>query len=328
MRLTFFNMTRKKSKKKSKNIIKIRNIFLSQKNLFRDIIVVAVSFLILILLIINNSKFLIKKDLPPQPAIINNNIEQEAEDPIVDATNWKSYKTDWYGFELKYPENWSNPILENTSDYFSWEYRYQFRKPEIEENNPFIGFDVVVYNLAKVGEFYNTDEFPDLKDENKGITREIRVPMLDNEDYAAEQVYIDENDEIYEPVYFYTLIRDEYIYNITPVVAEGENEFQSKKEVIKNFPEFITVASTFNLIDIKRPIPNVSAKVKINAPRPAAETKRDSLGRMICKDLKHDKPHKSFQSKKKHLDMECCLDPDEYPNPHCYYPPEKYGKYL
>ncbi len=50
-------------------------------------------------------------------------------------------------------------------------------------------------------------------------------------------------------------------------------------------------------------------------------------GRKVC-GTKNDHPRKSQKGKGKHMDMECCLDPDEYPNPHCYYPPEKYGKYL
>jgi hypothetical protein len=55
--------------------------------------------------------------------------------------------------------------------------------------------------------------------------------------------------------------------------------------------------------------------------------KADSLGRKVC-GTKNDKPSKSNKNKGKHLDMECCLDPDEYPNPNCYYDPKKYGKYL
>ena len=50
-------------------------------------------------------------------------------------------------------------------------------------------------------------------------------------------------------------------------------------------------------------------------------------GRRVC-DKKNDHPSKSNKGKGKHMDMECCLDPDEYPNPHCYYDPGKYGKYL
>lgn len=55
--------------------------------------------------------------------------------------------------------------------------------------------------------------------------------------------------------------------------------------------------------------------------------KTDDSGRKVC-SKKNDKPSKSKKYKSIHLDMECCLDPDEIPNPHCYYPPEKYGKYL
>ncbi|HRZ95721.1 MAG TPA: hypothetical protein P5262_04130 [Candidatus Moranbacteria bacterium] len=50
-------------------------------------------------------------------------------------------------------------------------------------------------------------------------------------------------------------------------------------------------------------------------------------GRRVC-NRKNDHPSKSKQNKKGHMDMECCLDPDETPNPHCYYSLEKYGKYL
>ena len=50
-------------------------------------------------------------------------------------------------------------------------------------------------------------------------------------------------------------------------------------------------------------------------------------GRLVC-DKKNDHPGKSKKNKGKHMDMECCLDPDEYPNPNCYYDSDKYGKYL
>lgn len=70
----------------------------------------------------------------------------------------------------------------------------------------------------------------------------------------------------------------------------------------------------------------VKIKPVIKAPMPYVYEK-DSLGRRVC-NKKNDHPGKSKQNKKKHMDMECCLDPDEYPNPNCYYDPEKYGKYL
>jgi len=67
------------------------------------------------------------------------------------------------------------------------------------------------------------------------------------------------------------------------------------------------------------------AAPKITAPRPVAA--KSVGGKLVCAK-KTDHPGKSKTNKKKHLDMECCLDPDEYPNPWCYYNPNVYGKYL
>lgn len=76
----------------------------------------------------------------------------------------------------------------------------------------------------------------------------------------------------------------------------------------------------------KRKTLMVKRKPVIKAPGPYVFEK-DSLGRKVC-NKKNDHPGKSKQNKKGHMDMECCLDPDEIPNPHCYYDPGKYGKYL
>ncbi|NTW29737.1 MAG: hypothetical protein HGB34_03110 [Candidatus Moranbacteria bacterium] len=76
---------------------------------------------------------------------------------------------------------------------------------------------------------------------------------------------------------------------------------------------------------IKPEKPVTISRPAIQAPMPKSYRVVD--GKMVCAK-KHDKPGKSKKNKKKHMDMECCLDPDETPNPHCYYPPEKYGKYL
>lgn len=55
------------------------------------------------------------------------------------------------------------------------------------------------------------------------------------------------------------------------------------------------------------------------APAISAKTKEVN-GRRVC-EHKNDKGNKSKQSGKDvHIDRECCLDPDEIPNPRCYYP--------
>lgn len=55
------------------------------------------------------------------------------------------------------------------------------------------------------------------------------------------------------------------------------------------------------------------------APGISADT-REENGRRVC-EKKKDKGKKSKQDGKDvHIDRECCLDPDEIPNPRCYYP--------
>jgi len=102
-------------------------------------------------------------------------------------------------------------------------------------------------------------------------------------------------------------------------------ELSDKQTILNQFPEFFNVAAHFDLIPIQRPKP-LPPKPKITAPMPLDY--KEVGGRLVCRKGSSDKPSKSNKGKGKHLDMECCLDPDEYPNPHCYYPPEKYGKYL
>ncbi|QQR78221.1 MAG: hypothetical protein IPJ68_04010 [Candidatus Moraniibacteriota bacterium] len=52
---------------------------------------------------------------------------------------------------------------------------------------------------------------------------------------------------------------------------------------------------------------------------PIASQVRKVNGKNVCAH-KDDDPHKSYQGKKVHIDRQCCLDPDEIPNPRCHYP--------
>jgi hypothetical protein len=178
----------------------------------------------------------------------------------------------------------------------------------------------------------NTSEFPALKNgvvKEEGKCDTIEGHLFDTGDYPAEEIYIGILDDCYEPTLFFTFTKDQYIYNAVPVKKAGLDFVEDQKmEILKEMPEFFAAVSTLDNIEIVRKIVPKKAAVKkvITAPKPVVY-KKDSLGRRVC-NKKNDKPGKSKQGKKKHLDMECCLDPDEYPNPHCYYDPKKYGKYL
>ncbi|MFC1608847.1 hypothetical protein ACFL3M_01525 [Patescibacteria group bacterium] len=240
--------------------------------------------------------------------------------------SWKDYQTKWYGFKVKYPEDWKKPAPKVADRDSKAEYKYEFRAPD-SNDGLYAGFDVKVYNISKTKELSNTDEFPKLKnpDTIDPQCEIIKGRLLETGDYASEEIYVPAADMCYSTALFFSVTSGDYIYNMVPVIRDGViMSGDPMKEVSDNMPEFFSVISTFENIEISRVV--ITPKPKITAPIPAWY-KRDEFGRLVCAK-KNDKPRKSKTKKKKHLDMECCLDPDEYPNPHCYYDPVKYGKYL
>ena len=326
-----------------KATIKVRDFvskkMLSEKNLTRDSLIIA-TVVISVASVIGISKYnYFKKDqlATKANAFVQNHVEGEFQENSrervksiqsqLNTDDWVNYETKWYGFKIKYPQGWGKPIVGVSVKDSGAEYKYGFRKTD-DVDSKYIGFDVAVYGIKRTKEFSNTGEFPSLmngvKLEDDGCET-FEGHLIETGDYAAEEIYIPLNDGCYNPALFFTVTQGQYIYNIVPIVRDGEDiTGDPMVEVADNMPEFFAVISFFDNIDIVRPKPKPNPI--INAPRPVSY-KKDSLGRLVCAK-KNDKPSKSKKDKKKHLDMECCLDPDEYPNPHCYYPSDKYGKYL
>jgi hypothetical protein len=250
----------------------------------------------------------------------------------IDTADWIPYQNTWYGFTLKYPQDWQSPIAERKPAGAFWEQKIDFFPKETAQDNPFSGFQVTIYNLSSVRELSLTEEFPQIKNEEMKTEEGCALidgHLLETGDYPAEEIYVPASDPCYNAVLFFSNTRGNYIYNLSPKIKDGMGLAGDPSEEISNhLPEFFAVAAQWNLIDIHRPkpAPVVPVKPKIDAPMPVYYSK-DSAGRLVC-SKENDYPAKSNKGKGKHLDMECCLDPDEYPNPHCYYPPEKYGKYL
>jgi len=309
----------------------------SGKNLKRDIFIIVPYLIVLAVFIFNLKADLFKNNRSEKvdgimdATLSEEQIYEEVKlvQETLDLTNWKTYQSRWYGVEVKYPESWLPLKIQAVPRGAAWEYRYQFRKKIADENDPYVGFDLVIYNLVKIKELTDTAEFPIVKNEKlkgEGKCDTFAGHLIETGDYPAEEIYFPPADDCYNPTLFFSFTKDQYIYNIVPITKAGlELKGDPRVEIIDNFPEFFGVASTLKIIDIVRPRPAV--RPRINAPKPLAETSRDSAGRMVCAN-KNDNPSKSNKGKGKHMDMECCLDPDEYPNPWCYYPPEKYGKYL
>ena len=315
-------MKKQKLKYRLKNGLK--NFLRQRENMIKGIVVMAIIGAFLAVLVINFSQPSYK-----QPEIENIAPAEipKLETPVLDTSGWKTYRNDWYGFELKYPEIWDKPLSRNAAKGSKWEYRYEFRRKEAGEKNVPSGFDVVIYSVGKIKELSSTDEFPSFKyemNENE-ICRFITGHMEGKENFSAEEILISPSDKCHNPAFFYSLTRDEYVYNVIAVSQENQGiKTYSKEDMIASFPEFFSAVSSFELIAIKRKNPP-AAKPKPKAPLPVAA--KVVNGRLVCAK-KNDHPGESKQNKGKHLDMECCLDPDEYPNPHCYYDPKKYGKYL
>lgn len=240
----------------------------------------------------------------------------------VDSSNWEAYSNKWYGFKLKYPSGWENPGDSRPSKNSKWEYKYEFRKKKEGNSEIYSGFDVVAYDLKKVEQGISETETITnaTKVDDDDLCLSVDSFLAENGFFSAKMVNIPSGEDCYHPTFFYTVQSEKYLFNIIPIGSRSEFKFGDVSDaVLVNFPEFYIISNTFELIDIERPKP----KPVITAPYPVAYKKQG--GRLVCsKD--NDKPAKSKQGKGIHLDMECCLDPDEIPNPHCYYPLEKYAK--
>jgi|GEM_PF-617302 len=249
----------------------------------------------------------------------NGQQEEYAAAQKTDSSNWATYTNKYYGFGLKYPPDWNKVVAKSPVRGSKWTVRYQFRKKNQEEGNPYAGFDLTVYNVKTVKEIKNTEEFPAIKDgvdPNAESCQTIPGHLEENPDYPNEEIFIPSGDDCYSPALFYTITRDDYVYNVSLVYAEGfDKSGNPKKQALEKFPEFFEAAISLKLINIVRLKPQPVAP-KITAPRPVSAKKVN--GRLVCAK-KNDHPRKSKQHKGKHLDMECCLDPDEYPNPWCTY---------
>jgi hypothetical protein len=340
----------KKKKKDKKNITgeKIRRyltekkesfcrVVTCRKNIERDIFIIVCMIFISCLIIMSNipsgseyvPKVAFEGEKISAPVIPN---EDDKVADIQASTNfddWKSFKNQWYGFEIKYPGNWKIPTVQKVVRGSKWTQKYQFRKDGAgDDSGPYIGYDVVIYDIDKIKNVEDTDEF--IKKTGGEFSEktdcwQITGHLLENEAFPAERIYIPPGDNCYQTDLFYNLIRDEYIYNIVPIRRDGDlTDGDPRSNLLENFPEFYSVATTLNLIDIVRP-KTAPVKPRITAPIPYVFDMKN--GRRVC-NRKNDHPSKSKNNKKGHMDMECCLDPDETPNPNCYYLPGIYGKYL
>lgn len=249
---------------------------------------------------------------------------------LIDTTDWDLYQNKWYGFEIKHSDKWKNNTQYRTATEKSARYEtiYKFRKDEDDSNDVFEGFDVRIYPAKKVSGVENTNEIHKKEEvlEDQGECTVSAEEIKINDEISLQKISIGKDDPCFEPAYFHSIAKGDYIYNIVPAVGEsGERFSEPEKETSRLFPEYKEAVASFNFIPIVRPKPKPDPRIGVKKPLSAKLVN----GRLVCAK-KNDKPGKSKANNKGkiHLDLECCLDPDEIPNPWCYYDPVKYGKYL
>ncbi|PIU78383.1 MAG: hypothetical protein COS72_02875 [Candidatus Moranbacteria bacterium CG06_land_8_20_14_3_00_43_56] len=237
----------------------------------------------------------------------------------IDTTAWDTYRNKWYGFEIQHPDTWKNNTQYKTATEKSAVYEtiYKFRSDGEGTGSIFEGYDVKIYPVKKVPDIESTNDIH----KKEGAPEDTSECQLAEEvSFGSGEVYfqkvsIKDGNLCYEPAYFYSITKGNYIYNIVPAVGESGERFSNpEKETTRLFPEYKEAVSAFKFISIVRPQPK--PKPKITAQRPVSA--KIANGRLVCAK-KNNKPRKSKQNKGKHLDLECCLDPDEYPNPWCTY---------
>ncbi|MFH1182924.1 MAG: hypothetical protein V1690_01535 [Candidatus Moraniibacteriota bacterium] len=235
--------------------------------------------------------------------------------------SWKDYKNTAYSFMLKYPSDWPEPVAVKPEKGQKYKFKVSFRNAVTDEKEQ-KGFDIYIYRLLKSKSYIQPDYTDNLikKDtvaEDYSNCSEIGTASIGKNKYPAMEMYHLQNDPCFSEAYFLVLEKGAYIFDVVPVPqgGVGYDGYDGRRKVAETLPEFGKMLNSFNFIQVAARRTTVVRR--ITAPKPLAKT-RIVGGKRMCAN-KNDKPRKSKTNHGKHMDMECCLDPDEYPNPWCSY---------
>jgi len=239
-----------------------------------------------------------------------------------DTTKWKTYKDDLSNFSMKYPDDWPDPKIQKTAgDGEKFLRKITFDNGLDSANSLYRGFEVYIYNAQKISGPVGTDNLVP-KDQttysqNTCDKAEFGEATFGEESYPGQEVDVGDDDACFKETYFFSLNRNDYVFNILPEIAQNKNPIseESKAQIISGFPKFFEILSTIIIPE----------KVKVDKPPSAAAPAKKPLPpRRVLAPLgrcphKNDHPRKSKTKKHRHMDEDCCMDPDEWPNPRCQY---------
>ena len=248
--------------------------------------------------------------------------------PIVkdDTANWKTYQDELTGFSIKYPNIWSDPKVESGNRKGA---NYLRRVTFDNELNPsderYKGFEVFVYDSRKFPGPVGTDNLVEKNStsysQNNCDKAEFYEASVGEEDYPAQEVDISPDNQCFQEAFFYSVTEGKYTVNIVPLVNKVDNpigENSRKTDVIAVFPKYFEILSTLVLPQTE--IKNIEEKSSFTrnvVKKPEVKPHRVLISKARCAH-KNDHPRKS-KTKGHHMDEDCCMDPDESPDPRCQY---------
>ncbi|MFA5872296.1 MAG: hypothetical protein WC858_06305 [Parcubacteria group bacterium] len=244
-------------------------------------------------------------------------------DALADTSNWKTYQDPVYHFSIKYPPDWASPVAKQINDPdFDYVYQTAFGTAETISENGSEGFNIFIFpteKCAAANDATNTANDSSLASLNCA-THKSQIST----DTNSQQKIL----EFSSKVYTYTLVP--YIQGNSP-----DQQLANKTNL-----EFNEAGKTFSFDSTLQPIAQSSPKkptaakpvtAKPISSRPSTSAGRSgkltgavsSGGKLVCPHPNR-KPTKS-PSQGKHVDEDCCPDPDEYPNAACAYKPSDYS---
>ena len=241
-----------------------------------------------------------------------------------DTVTWKTYEDKKTGFSVKYPDNWLEPTVGKPEGKEKFLQKVVFDNGLDVTNERYKHFEVYVYDSKKLSGPVGTDNLtpknPNTYEKNNCGKREFYEASLGEGSYPAQEVDISPNDNCFLETYFFSVSRGGHIYNIVPTIAEMDSPIKAgkKPDVIAAFPKFFEILSTVVIPEQEQKIEEEKQVIQKQVVEKKIQPRRvlSNLGR--CRH-KNDHPRKSKTKKHRHMDEDCCMDPDEWPNPRCQY---------
>jgi len=242
-----------------------------------------------------------------------------------DTTNWKTYRDDRSGFSIKYSDHWNDPKILDSKEGTKYLKKILFDNGLSSSDEKYNGFAVFIYDAKDYPNPVGTDSLEPKTSvdfqQSDCSKAEFGEASLGEEGYPAQEVDIVSDNECFRETYFFSMTRGNYTYNIVPLIGSVNNSITEgiKSDIISFFPKFFEITSTILVPLPEKQVEEKPDPGKLNVVKKKPVEPRRSLVHLAKCAHKNDHPRKSRTKKHRHMDEDCCMDPDEWPNPRCQY---------